>query len=400
MKKVTEAPLKAYDCVFGRDYDFQASVCIATYGISVPSLHTESTDSVIATLLQTPNDCESIMETASAASSRPHGYLPHGPLYSTYVDTISQWWGDVIADEIGATDSRGYNIVNLSFWLANKDGTSHPVDIAIVWASPERFFDVHNSKFGSTPDEIRKNLRKAYHAQGARVLVSAFGATQFPTTQGIPATACGENLAQFVMDNQLDGVDLDYEDNAAMENGTAVPWLVEMTSAMLKKFKASGKRYIILHAPQAPYFMDGKYPKNYVALHNSGLHDGSTMGDHIDGYLVQFYNQGNSEYVCYKTLFEDADGWSSGSAVQQIADKGIPMRKISVGKPVTPQDVVNTGYVPPDELAAIFREARQPGAPWSHIHRLGGVVGWQFMSDPKGEWIAGAKDAIGNPGHK
>ncbi len=40
-----QAPLKAYDCVFGRD--FQASICIATYGISVPSLHTESTDSVI-----------------------------------------------------------------------------------------------------------------------------------------------------------------------------------------------------------------------------------------------------------------------------------------------------------------------------------------------------------------
>ncbi len=34
-----QAPLKAYDCVFGRD--FQASVCIATYGMSVPSLHTD-----------------------------------------------------------------------------------------------------------------------------------------------------------------------------------------------------------------------------------------------------------------------------------------------------------------------------------------------------------------------
>ncbi len=45
LRDVGQAPLKAYDCVFGRD--FQASVCIATYGRSVPSLHTESTDSVI-----------------------------------------------------------------------------------------------------------------------------------------------------------------------------------------------------------------------------------------------------------------------------------------------------------------------------------------------------------------
>ncbi len=35
--------MKAYDCVFGRD--FQASVCIATYEMSVPSLHIESTNS-------------------------------------------------------------------------------------------------------------------------------------------------------------------------------------------------------------------------------------------------------------------------------------------------------------------------------------------------------------------
>ncbi len=40
-----QAPLKAYGCVFGRVS--QASVRIATYGMSVPSRHTESTDSVI-----------------------------------------------------------------------------------------------------------------------------------------------------------------------------------------------------------------------------------------------------------------------------------------------------------------------------------------------------------------
>ncbi len=40
-----QVPLKAYDYVFGRV--FLASVCIATYGMSVPSLHTKSTDFVI-----------------------------------------------------------------------------------------------------------------------------------------------------------------------------------------------------------------------------------------------------------------------------------------------------------------------------------------------------------------
>ncbi len=40
-----QVPINPYSCCFSRV--FQASVCIATYGMSVPSLHTEYTDSVI-----------------------------------------------------------------------------------------------------------------------------------------------------------------------------------------------------------------------------------------------------------------------------------------------------------------------------------------------------------------
>ncbi len=35
---------------------FQASVCMATYGMSVPSLHTESTDSVIHVHVAIPTE--------------------------------------------------------------------------------------------------------------------------------------------------------------------------------------------------------------------------------------------------------------------------------------------------------------------------------------------------------
>jgi hypothetical protein len=37
------------------------------------------------------------------------------------------------------------------------------------------------------------------------------------------------NLAQFVINNNLDGVDLDWEDNDAMENGTGEKWLIDCT---------------------------------------------------------------------------------------------------------------------------------------------------------------------------
>jgi hypothetical protein len=33
------------------------------------------------------------------------------------------------------------------------------------------------SKFGSTDDQIRNNLKKAYNDKGIKVLVSAFGST-------------------------------------------------------------------------------------------------------------------------------------------------------------------------------------------------------------------------------
>ena len=37
------------------------------------------------------------------------------------------------------------------------------------------------------------------------------------------------------------------------------------------------------------------------------------MGDNIDVYSVQFYNQGNSKYSSYEALFERSDGWASGT---------------------------------------------------------------------------------------
>lgn len=45
--------------------------------------------------------------------------------------------------------------------------------------------------------------------------MSAFGATDYPTDKD-PVKVCTE-LANYVKDNNYDGVDLDYEDNGAVE---------------------------------------------------------------------------------------------------------------------------------------------------------------------------------------
>jgi hypothetical protein len=49
--------------------------------------------------------------------------------------------------------------------------------------------------------------------------VSAFGGTEEPTSANIDPVCCATELAKFVIQNNFDGVDVDWEDNAAMNSG-------------------------------------------------------------------------------------------------------------------------------------------------------------------------------------
>lgn len=105
----------------------------------------------------------------------------------------------------GYAKKHDYNYVALAFW-----SDSGPLDIANIWVKPTYFVGT-DSVFGSTDEIIRNNLKKAYNAGGVRVLVSAFGATEMPTHKD--PTLLATKLAKFVTDYNLDGCDIDYEDN-------------------------------------------------------------------------------------------------------------------------------------------------------------------------------------------
>jgi hypothetical protein len=92
-------------------------------------------------------------------------------------------------------------------------------------------------------------LRLQYNNAGKKIIVSAFGSTEFPTSSEDPA-ACAQKLGNFVLQNNLDGADIDYEDNSAMTNGVGEAWLITFT----KTLRDTIPGYIITHAPQAPYF--------------------------------------------------------------------------------------------------------------------------------------------------
>lgn len=57
------------------------------------------------------------------------------------------------------------------------------------------------------------------------MLVTAFGPFERPTTKGINPIMCAKKLAKYVLANQLDGVDINYEDDFAIASGTADLWL-------------------------------------------------------------------------------------------------------------------------------------------------------------------------------
>jgi len=110
-----------------------------------------------------------------------------------------------------------------------------------------------------------------------------------PTSSNEDPVDCATKLGNFVLDNYLDGADIDYEDNAAMEAGTGEQWLITFTKTLRQIIPDR----IITHAPQAPYFKEEYYRNGaYITIHKA-------VGDLINFYNIQFYNQGNTQYNTY-----------------------------------------------------------------------------------------------------
>ena len=72
------------------------------------------------------------------------------------------------------------------------------MDIVNIWSDPVKYFG-DSSGFGTTKDEIQKFLKKKYNDAGVKVFISAFGATEFPTTGGIDPVLCATKLGNFVL---------------------------------------------------------------------------------------------------------------------------------------------------------------------------------------------------------
>ena len=129
------------------------------------------------------------------------------------------------------------------------------------------------------------------------------------------------------------------------------------------------------HAPQAPYFKNDFYKNGgYITVDKE-------VGDLINFYNIQFYNQGDSKYNTYDELVEKATGFFAGTSLMEIKKKGVELKKLVITKPILPNDATNTGYMAPQDLRNAADRALQDHKWFS------GITHWQYPSDTSGNTI-------------
>ncbi|PFH51616.1 glycoside hydrolase family 18 protein [Amanita thiersii Skay4041] len=253
-----------------------------------------------------------------------------------------------------ASQLQGYNVYALSFLL-----TSGAADKAMEWQQ--------------LSDSQRTTIKQEYAAAGIKLIVALFGSTDTPTSSGSDPVATAQKMAAWVKKYNVDGVDVDYEDFNAFNagDGKAEAWVANFTRALRAELPAG--TYILTHAPVAPWFSPNKFGGGgYLKID-------STVGNMIDWYNIQFYNQGVNEYTTCDGLLNNSTSTWPGSALLQIGNSGVPLSKLVVGKPGTTADA-NNGYMPTSTLASCLQKAKEQTG-WN-----AGAMVWQYPNAGS-QWI-------------
>ncbi|TFY59963.1 hypothetical protein EVJ58_g5451 [Rhodofomes roseus] len=293
---------------------------------------------------------------ACALEEREH--VPFRKRYSASAPYFVEYFDKGTSGVTGAppvADVSGYNVFIIAFLL-----TEGAWDNAQGWAS-------------LTAAE-RNSTKADYNNAGIALMVSVFGSTDTPTSSNADPTNTANTMAAWVQQYGLDGVDVDYEDFDAFNAGTAEAWLITFTTQLRKQLPASD--YIITHAPVAPWFASNLWK-------NGGyLKVNTEVGDLIDWYNVQFYNQGTSEYTTCDGLLTNSSSTWPDSALFQIISSGVAQEKLVIGKPGTSGDA-NNGYMSTSTLATCVEQAKGKG--WD-----AGVMVWEYP-DAGSSWITAVR---------
>ena len=132
--------------------------------------------------------------------------------------------------------------------------------------------------------QTRQGLKQQYNHAGISLVVSAFGQTELPTSAGLDPAVLAGQMAQFVLNTDLDGIDVDWEefDLVTEQPNVGEQWLATFTQ-MLRSQLPKGQ-FILSHAPIGPWFQPGACPGGcYLTVDQ-------TVGSLIDWVRCRFYS--------------------------------------------------------------------------------------------------------------
>ncbi|KAI0788759.1 glycoside hydrolase family 18 protein [Abortiporus biennis] len=309
---------------------------VALFTAALFSSGVKATSTNVTSLDSLEHEARSILARATPAA-------PHWVLYD----------GDPWIPPVPST-IEGFNIFILSFLLL--EGAW---DNAEVWAQ--------------LTDAQRSSIKSQYASAGIKLLVSAFGSTDVPTSSGADPIATANTMAAWVKQFSLDGIDVDYEDFNAFDagDGKAEQWLISFTQQLRAQLPAG--EFIVTHAPVAPWFSPSIWGGGgYLKVHQM-------VGSLIDWYNIQFYNQGLTEYTtCAGLLATPSSTWPN-TALFQIAASGVPLAKLVIGKPTVGINGID-GFMSASSLASCVAVAKSQG--WN-----GGVMVQYVIHAISSDWI-------------
>jgi len=208
------------------------------------------------------------------------------------------------------TANQYYNVIILSFYV-----DSGPADSLKVW---QQLSD-------SDKDAILTQL----HNNNSVLMMSLGGES------GIDIGSCSnpypnlniETIAQFAIDNKLDGVDFDLEGVHEKSCNNGYNDFAGNGSKTVKNlFNINNLDSIVTHAPQPPYFSPTTDPWefDYIQIVQRG-------GDAIDWINIQYYNNPNAMPYGGNPFLPSITQPMSAN-IADLLQKGIPSEKIVIGK--------------------------------------------------------------------
>lgn len=169
--------------------------------------------------------------------------------------------------------SHDYNYVSIEVWTYFQ-GAVHN---SAIWKSAVNWF-TSTSQFGSTTNEIQKSLRTHYHNENKKILITAFG-NEVPASHSVDPVVCAQKLATFVLENNLDGVNVDWKDLHSFIYGTGENWMI----SFMTELRVHLPDHVVCHTADSSYFKEESFTNGgYIAIHEA-------VGHLIDFYNVQYF---------------------------------------------------------------------------------------------------------------